>query len=241
MPGKRTSYYSLLAVIWFLKFVSENNVIFSSVIFSCIKVGQISQQSEGELVENVIHAMKVIGRKVPGSWKNIRCFHIKSSSSIALPVYQSSPLTNVRIDEIPDVPEQKPKKRKRNVKIVGDDAKENNDVSNDGKKNSGASDDVPENEDTCESDKKLTEIRSEERKGGDRKRNRKSGIKNENTDEVSAKALKKSVTPAKKAVTSAKKSVTPAQKSVTPAKKAMTPAKKSATSAKKSAKKAKKN
>lgn len=65
---------------------------------STIKVGSLTQQSEKELVQNAIHIMKVVGRRIPGKWKNIKSFHIKSSTSVALPVYQSSPLTDVSME-----------------------------------------------------------------------------------------------------------------------------------------------
>jgi len=60
---------------------------------STVKVGNITLQSEKELTENAIHLMKVIGRRIPGEWKNIKCIHLKTSTSVALPVYQSSPMT----------------------------------------------------------------------------------------------------------------------------------------------------
>ena len=58
---------------------------------SAVKVGSISHQSEKELSENAIHLMKAITQLIPGKSKNLKCFHLKSSTSVALPVYQSSP------------------------------------------------------------------------------------------------------------------------------------------------------
>jgi len=58
---------------------------------STVKVGNITQQNENELTENAVHLMKIIGRRIPGKWKNIKSFHLKSTNSVALPVYQSSP------------------------------------------------------------------------------------------------------------------------------------------------------
>jgi len=65
---------------------------------STVKVGNVTEQSENELVENAIHVMKVIGQRIPGEWKNIKCIHLKTSTSVALPVYQSSPMT---VDDVP--------------------------------------------------------------------------------------------------------------------------------------------
>jgi len=65
---------------------------------STIKVGNIKEQSEKELLENAVHLMKMIGSKIPGSWNNVKCFHLKSSTSVALPVYQSSPLVDMPME-----------------------------------------------------------------------------------------------------------------------------------------------
>merc|ERR1711881_165666 len=66
---------------------------------STVKVGNIDQ-GEQELTENAVHLMKMIGGKIPGSWKNVASFHVKSSSSVALPVYQSSPLVDIPMDAL---------------------------------------------------------------------------------------------------------------------------------------------
>jgi len=67
---------------------------------STIKVGSITEQSEKELTENAVHLMKMIGSKIPGSWKNVKSFHLKSTSSVALPVYQASPLVDMPMEEM---------------------------------------------------------------------------------------------------------------------------------------------
>jgi len=67
---------------------------------SAVKVGSISQQSEKELVENAVNLMTEIGQIIPGKWKNIKCFHLKTSTSVALPVYQASPLTDISMDKL---------------------------------------------------------------------------------------------------------------------------------------------
>jgi len=65
---------------------------------STVKVGNIKEQSEKELIENAVHLMKMIGSKIPGAWNNVKCFHLKSSTSVALPVYQSCPLVDMPIE-----------------------------------------------------------------------------------------------------------------------------------------------
>jgi len=64
-----------------------------------VKVGNIDQ-GEKELTENAIHLMKLIGSKIPGSWKNVKSFHLKSSTSVALPVYQASPLVDIPMEAL---------------------------------------------------------------------------------------------------------------------------------------------
>lgn len=51
----------------------------------------LEKHSEKELIENVLHAIKVVASKVPGTWKNIQSFLVKTSSTVSLPVYQSLP------------------------------------------------------------------------------------------------------------------------------------------------------
>ena len=51
----------------------------------------LGKHSEKELIENVLHAIKVVASKVPGTWKNIQSFLVKTSSTVSLPVYQSLP------------------------------------------------------------------------------------------------------------------------------------------------------
>jgi len=63
-----------------------------------VKVGNIQEQSEKELTENVVHLMKMIGSKIPGSWNNVKSFHLKTTTSVALPVYQSSPLVDMPME-----------------------------------------------------------------------------------------------------------------------------------------------
>lgn len=82
---------------------------------SAVAVGEISQHTPKELFENLIHAMRIVGHKMPGGWENIKTIHLKTSNSIALPVYQASPLVS---NDLPDVPNDvAAKKRKRRRKV----------------------------------------------------------------------------------------------------------------------------
>jgi len=80
---------------------------------SAIKVGSFSQQSEKELVENAVSLMTEIGQTIPGKWKNVKCFHLKTSTSVALPVYQTSPLTDISMDKLKE--DQEPAKVKMEI------------------------------------------------------------------------------------------------------------------------------
>jgi len=67
---------------------------------SAVKVGSVTQQSKKELIENAVQIMTEIGETIPGKWKNIKCLHLKTSCSVALPVYQASPLTDISMDKV---------------------------------------------------------------------------------------------------------------------------------------------
>jgi len=78
---------------------------------SAIKVGTIGHLTEKELSENAIQLMKEIGERIPGKWKNVKCIHLKTSTSVALPVYQASPLSDIPLEKIKD-DQQEPKQKK---------------------------------------------------------------------------------------------------------------------------------
>lgn len=82
---------------------------------SAVAVGEISQHTPKELFENLIHAMRVVGHKMPGGWENIKTIHLKTSNSIALPVYQASPLVSNDLPDVPNDVEGKKRKRRRKV------------------------------------------------------------------------------------------------------------------------------
>jgi len=84
--------------------VSQCCVCFSS---STVPVGRIGFPS-GSLSENVLEAMKGVVRYVPRGWKNIQAVHIKSVSSISLPVYNSLPLAPSKV--VVRIPGRRPAK-----------------------------------------------------------------------------------------------------------------------------------
>lgn len=55
-----------------------------------IKVGRSSQEAK-EVLANVEAVLAVVADKVPKKWDNVQAVYLKSSDSVALPVYQSLP------------------------------------------------------------------------------------------------------------------------------------------------------
>jgi len=60
--------------------------------------------------------MRVVSKKIPGEWENIKAMFVKTSNSVALPVYQASPLATYDLTEVEQHGEEKAKKRKRKRK-----------------------------------------------------------------------------------------------------------------------------
>lgn len=48
-----------------------------------------SSQSEDQCVENIMEAIEGAATKVPGQWKGIKALYLKSTNSVALPIYQT--------------------------------------------------------------------------------------------------------------------------------------------------------
>lgn len=57
---------------------------------SAVPVGHTGMPRE-HLIHNVRHALSVIVRKIPRGWKNIQSVHLKTTSSVALPLFNSLP------------------------------------------------------------------------------------------------------------------------------------------------------
>lgn len=54
-----------------------------------VRVGHIGMKVE-DIVENTIAIARVIAEKLPQKWKNVKVLHLKTQSSVALPIYTSS-------------------------------------------------------------------------------------------------------------------------------------------------------
>jgi len=75
---------------------------------SMVQIGNTSMESSA-IAENLIHVNAVLEKRYPGGWKNIRAQHIKTESSIAVPIYTNTLPTN----EVGFVDADIPKKNKR--------------------------------------------------------------------------------------------------------------------------------
>ncbi|XP_038676027.1 ribosomal L1 domain-containing protein 1 isoform X2 [Scyliorhinus canicula] len=74
-----------------------------------------------EAVENVTAAVRVIAEKLPTQWKNVKILHLKTTTSVALPIYASG-MQNLQELEgsLPKAPKKqhKTKKQKKATKVV---------------------------------------------------------------------------------------------------------------------------
>lgn len=53
-----------------------------------------------QIIHNVRHAVSVAVRKIPRGWKNIQSIHLKTTSSIALPLFNSLPAEPKLLGEV---------------------------------------------------------------------------------------------------------------------------------------------
>jgi len=84
---------------------------FGSGPCSSIRVA-LTNFSTTQIIENIEAVLQVINLKIPHKWKNIQSLHIKTSESIALPIYNSLPESVVRIStESKAVVEEEPKEQ----------------------------------------------------------------------------------------------------------------------------------
>jgi len=88
--------------------IGSTRIRFGQGSCSAVKVGH-SGQTQEQLIENVIAAVSKIAKKVPRGWNNIQSIHLKTSESVALPLYNSLP----DVENVIDAPEPPLKKRKK--------------------------------------------------------------------------------------------------------------------------------
>ena len=64
-----------------------------------LRIGKLSMTSE-QLVDNAVACMKGVTRRVPKGWRNLKALHLKTSESVALPIYNS---ISTEVDKLPDL------------------------------------------------------------------------------------------------------------------------------------------
>ena len=82
--------------------------IFIFIPNSAIKIGHTGQ-TESEITQNIMHAASVIAKKIPRGWNNIQSLHLKTSDSVALPMYNSLPDIDITVIEEAEPPKKKQK------------------------------------------------------------------------------------------------------------------------------------
>lgn len=64
-----------------------------------LRIGKLSMTSE-ELVDNTVACMKGVASRMPKGWRNVKALHLKTSESVALPVYNS---ISTEVDKLPEL------------------------------------------------------------------------------------------------------------------------------------------
>jgi len=67
-----------------------------------VKIGKTTF-TPSDLVENIVQGMSAIVEKIPKKWNNIQSLYIKTTNSVALPIFNSLPTGVSRIPQIPQV------------------------------------------------------------------------------------------------------------------------------------------
>ncbi|XP_020575229.1 ribosomal L1 domain-containing protein 1-like isoform X2 [Phalaenopsis equestris] len=68
---------------------------------SGIRVGRASQESD-EIVDNLMATVDGVVRNVPRKWSNVMGFHLKTSESLALPIYEKSNWSHKKVGDDDD-------------------------------------------------------------------------------------------------------------------------------------------
>ena len=68
--------------------------------------------TQDQVVDNIVEGVSEMTKKVSKGWTNIQSLNIKTSDSVALPIYNSLP---ENIEEITDEPAKKKKKTKKQI------------------------------------------------------------------------------------------------------------------------------
>ena len=80
----------------FINVISSTHYRQNSSKTITIRVGRLSMSCDS-VVENTIATMKRIVQKVPQGWSNIQVLHIKTTHSVALPIFNSLTLKATKL------------------------------------------------------------------------------------------------------------------------------------------------
>lgn len=72
---------------------------------SGIRLGRVSQGSDA-IVDSLMAAVDGAVRNVPRKWSNVRSFHLKTSESLALPIYEKSNSSHKKLGDDDDDSEE---------------------------------------------------------------------------------------------------------------------------------------
>jgi len=89
---------------------------------SAVKVARTNMTTE-QICENIVAAVSRVAQLIPKKWKNIQAIHIKTNDSVALPIFNSLPLSPAKILANQRKPLKK-KKKKKTTENKKDDLKE---------------------------------------------------------------------------------------------------------------------
>jgi ribosome biogenesis protein UTP30 len=90
-------------------------------VTSSVKVGPTDFDVE-MIVANIMAALKGVAEAVPKKWKNIQSIHLKTTNSIALPLYNSLPTVDDDEEEVEEKKESKKVEKKETKKVEKEDA-----------------------------------------------------------------------------------------------------------------------
>ena len=82
---------ALTSDILLICLIGRDSYLMCSTLFSSsVPVGNTGMPQD-HILHNIRHAISVAMRKIPRGWKNIQSIHVKTTSSMALPLFNSLP------------------------------------------------------------------------------------------------------------------------------------------------------
>ncbi|NXG82508.1 RL1D1 protein, partial [Stercorarius parasiticus] len=76
------------------------------------RIGHTGMKAD-EIVDNIIAAAEVIAKKLPKNWKNVKILHLKTLTSVALPIFTANISNLDELDSQPSLKKKEVKKEKK--------------------------------------------------------------------------------------------------------------------------------